>query len=213
MSDPKILKIAVPVPLAGLFDYLPPAGTDIGLLSPGCRLRVPFGRKHLVGMLVGVEPRSELASHRLKRAEALLDDVPIIHEPLLGLLRWAARYYQHPVGEVFEAALPRLLRTGRAAAAQDTRWFATTAGVAEDLEALRRRAPRQAAVLDALRNAETGSEREELANCGGDWAGALRALARKKLCETAPFAQGRRFRGPRCCRTGADAYWRPSEWR
>ena len=31
----------------------------------------------------------------------------------MGLLRWAAGYYQQPPGEVYAAALPRLLRSGR----------------------------------------------------------------------------------------------------
>ena len=47
-----ILRIAVPSPLYRSFDYLPPAGTDPDILQPGIRVRVPFGRRRLVGVLL-----------------------------------------------------------------------------------------------------------------------------------------------------------------
>ncbi len=59
--------------------------------------------------------RSALGEERLKHAISLLDEQPLLDEPLLGLLRWASAYYHHPIGEVAAAALPGLLRRGRAA--------------------------------------------------------------------------------------------------
>ncbi|MEE7547792.1 hypothetical protein HF319_12760, partial [Xanthomonas sp. Kuri4-1] len=45
------LRVALPVPLPRLFDYLPPPGAAPA--EPvGCRVRVPFGSRELVGVVV-----------------------------------------------------------------------------------------------------------------------------------------------------------------
>ena len=51
----QILKIAVPAPLRRLFDYRLPSSWDGALPKPGSRVRVPFGRNVLVGILVSTE--------------------------------------------------------------------------------------------------------------------------------------------------------------
>ena len=183
MTEPMILKVAVPVPLHGLFDYLPPPGIPADALQPGCRLQVPFGTKRLVGVLVGWTRSSDLPRGKLKAASALLETSPILSPPLLALLQWAADYYHHPVGEVIDAALPRLLRAGRPAAESFQRFIATPAGHALDPGDIKRRAPRQAALLDLLRSAPDGLASEDFASFAGDWRGGLRALRQKGLCE------------------------------
>ncbi|HZP68071.1 MAG TPA: primosomal protein N' [Rudaea sp.] len=111
---PRILRVALPVPVPGLFDYLPPAAADIERVAPGTRLAVPFGRGRLVGVLFEVAEDSEIAPERLKAASALLDPTPLVTPELLATLRWLARYYQHPVGDVVATALPAWLRSVRA---------------------------------------------------------------------------------------------------
>jgi primosomal protein N' (replication factor Y) len=108
-----ILRVAVPVPLPQLFDYLPPAGVDAHAIAPGTRLAVPFGRSQRVGVVVERLTESELPIDRLKTASALLDAQPLITRELLGSLEWVARYYQHPLGEVLDTALPAGLRRAR----------------------------------------------------------------------------------------------------
>lgn len=59
-----ILRLALPSPLRRLFDYLAPQGVPHAALQPGVRLRVPFGRREVVGVLVEVAhpaPGSALA--------------------------------------------------------------------------------------------------------------------------------------------------------
>ncbi|MGD8546587.1 MAG: primosomal protein N', partial [Thiohalophilus sp.] len=104
------LHIAIPTPLRRQFDYLPPAGIDPGILQPGQRVEVPFGRRRVIGLLLGIDEQSELPRHKLKRAHAVLDQSPVLGADLLELLQWASRYYQHPIGEVMLNALPVLLR-------------------------------------------------------------------------------------------------------
>jgi len=112
-----VLRVAVPVPLLQIFDYLPPPRVAADLLQPGCRIAVPFGRGRRVGILVDVVATSELPRERLKCALALLDPKPLLTVEIIETLRWTARYYQHPLGEVLQAALPVSLRKAREAPA------------------------------------------------------------------------------------------------
>ena len=59
---------------------------------------------------------------------------------LLDLCHWSARYYQHPIGEVFSHALPTLLRQGEPASfRQDSIWVMTLKGSLIDIEALQKK--------------------------------------------------------------------------
>src|SRR3981081_2423216 len=56
-KGPMILQIALDTPLRGVFDCRPPAQISGGAgATPrlGVRVRVPFGRQHLIGILVGI---------------------------------------------------------------------------------------------------------------------------------------------------------------
>ena len=63
-----ILRLALPSPLRRLFDYLAPAGVSRSVLQPGARLRVPFGRREMIGVLVEVDSQSDVPTDKLKPA-------------------------------------------------------------------------------------------------------------------------------------------------
>jgi primosomal protein N' (replication factor Y) len=73
-----LLSIAVPSPLHRSFDYLPPPATDSAALMPGIRVRVPFGTRTTIGILLEVTPESRIDRTRLKQAHALLDRAPVL---------------------------------------------------------------------------------------------------------------------------------------
>ena len=150
MNDNTILRIAINAPLSRLFDYLPPQGADAAALRPGCRLRVPFGHRQAVGMLLELTDKSSLPHARLKRASALLDESPLLAERDLWLLRFAADYYHHPIGEVVAAALPALLRRGRQLSESREVIALTEEGRTANLVPLQRRAPRQFEFMEIL---------------------------------------------------------------
>ena len=183
-ADP-LLVVAVPVPLRQLFDYLPPTRWQGPLPVPGCRVRVPFGRRHLVGLVVDVHEAATVERGRLRRVDEVLDISPVLIEADLELLRWAAGYYHHPLGEVIATALPAALRQGgEVKAAGEVRWRLTDAGRELTADSLSR-APRQAAVHTFLVNlGRAGAGRTALGELDGDWRGALRTLARNGFAET-----------------------------
>ncbi|MBV8854183.1 MAG: primosomal protein N', partial [Sinobacteraceae bacterium] len=138
------------MPLRRLFDYLPPAGVPASGLVAGLRLRVPFGRQRLIGVLLEVTDCSELPPERLKPALEVLDAAPVLDAAALALLNWAADYYHHPLGEVLATALPKALRAGAASVARDELWELTEEGQSARQQGEPRRAPRQRQLLEYL---------------------------------------------------------------
>jgi primosomal protein N' (replication factor Y) len=147
-----ILQIAIDTPLRRVFDYRPPTefGGSGAALRPGVRVRVPFGRQQLIGILVGVVAESAIPSSKLKAALEILDHDPIIDPVTFDLLCWAADYYHHPVGEVFAAALPVSLRGGQPALHETEWWSLSEAGRQALATPAARRAPQQRALLTWL---------------------------------------------------------------
>jgi primosomal protein N' (replication factor Y) len=181
-----LLTIAVPSPLHRSFDYLPPPATDLAALLPGMRVRVPFGARTTIGILLEVTPHSRIERQRLKRALAVLDRSPVLSADVLAMARWASAYYQYPIGETLSAALPALLRRGQPPAdADDVGWRLTPAGVSLDPATLPR-APRQAAVLRQFHARPQGLRRAELEAPPG----VLRTLREKGWIEACTLATG-----------------------
>lgn len=116
MESETYLRIALPTPLRRLFDYLPPEGIDKSTIIPGARVRVPFGSRHLTGVLISIEKTVEIDQNKLKKAEAILDEGPILNSDVRELCEFAADYYHYSLGEVMSAALPAVLRKGKPAA-------------------------------------------------------------------------------------------------
>ena len=108
--------MALDVPLFGVFDYRVPARTQIGQ-----RVMVAFGRRTLIGMVVDLPAAPAYDPKQVKPALQLLDDLPPVSAEWLDMARFAATYYQRPLGEVILPALPPALRkpaayTGKRAA-------------------------------------------------------------------------------------------------
>ena len=148
MSD-VILRLALPSPLRRLFDYRAPATMARKTLTPGMRIRVPFGRREMIGVLVEVCDTSEVPAEKLKPASALLDEVSPMPAALLKLCLWTAQYYQHSLGDTFSWALPTLLRQGEPAQMRQERFWQMTPGARFDDPRIAR-APRQREALQTL---------------------------------------------------------------
>ncbi|MCC5862004.1 MAG: primosomal protein N', partial [Gammaproteobacteria bacterium] len=176
-ADATILRLAIPAPIHGYFDYLPPAGVQASNLAPGIRIEVPFGRGRRLGLLVGTTTASEVPPARLRHALRVLDQTAVLPPDLLALLRWGADYYRQPPGEMFWSMLPAGLRQGAAAQAHEPGLALTPAGAAAPADSLRR-APRQAELLARLQNdsplrmaeLDTAARRAAAALCGRGWA-------------------------------------------
>jgi len=180
---PHILQVALPLPLPRAFDYLPPEGSTPAPDWIGRRVRVPFARGEQVGLVsgLGLAP-PEAGTAALRTAVALLDPAPLLHGELLETLRFVARYYHAPLGEVLATALPVGLRDGQPLPETLAQAWGLTQAGRTALPALRPGAPRRFAEhLDAGPVAES---RLDLELPG--WRAAARALAARGL--VAPHA-------------------------
>tara|TARA_R110002073_G_scaffold185130_1_gene343653 strand:- start:162 stop:2393 length:2232 start_codon:yes stop_codon:yes gene_type:complete len=171
-----VLQVAVPSPLRRVFDYLPL--TDKHAL-PGTRVKVSFGRQQLIGIVIAVADKSTLDEKKLKPIIAVLDNEPLLNGPLFQLLVWAAGYYQHPIGEVFAAALPAKLRNGMPLRESTTIW--TSAARTGDEERVLGRAEKQRALLDFIRSERKVTDAQ--LRLAGFSKQLLRQLVQKNLVE------------------------------
>jgi primosomal protein N' (replication factor Y) len=132
------------------------------MLLPGMRVRIPFGRRSVIGILLETCDNTLVESRKLRRAQAVLDTEPVITGDVLAMVQWASAYYQYPIGEALAAALPALLRQGQTPdSANACLWRMTPEGKAIDLQTLAR-ATRQIAVLSRLQEHPAGLAREDL---------------------------------------------------
>lgn len=106
----KVLRVALDVPVAKLFDYLI---DDASPAAVGDRVVVPFGARRRVGVVVEVADASSVSASRLKPVELVMEDAPRLSASWLELMRVLSSYYQRPFGETVAAALPARLRSLR----------------------------------------------------------------------------------------------------
>lgn len=176
---PSVLRVALPVPLPTLFDYLPPAS---GEAVAGSRVLVPFGRGKTVGVVVEAEVPASVGSTRLKRVLRVLDDAPLLDAELMQTLAWAADYWLGAPGEAYANALPLLLREDKPL--PETRepiWQLTIAGLSA-LDAGSRRGGSRA-LLQALSAGPQSTAELDAALAATDWRAAVRRLSEAGLIE------------------------------
>ncbi|MCB2426065.1 primosomal protein N' [Methylophaga pinxianii] len=116
-----IVEIALSCPLRQTFDYL---SDDLAEnWQTGMRVSVPFGSRQLIGIVIAIKSISEQTISKLKKIDQKLDHQAFLPNEIMQLVQWVSRYYHHPIGECFQAALPKRLRLGDADEMQmETYW-------------------------------------------------------------------------------------------
>ncbi len=109
-----ILAVAIPAPLYKTYDYLAPNTSDAASIKIGQRVGVEFGHRRVVGIIVEIKESTDTPIEKLKPVMQHPTDPVIFDATLLGLIRWAATYYCHPLGECLSAATPTLARKNAA---------------------------------------------------------------------------------------------------
>lgn len=178
---PCTLEVAISVPLRRRFSYL---SGDHPLPVPGSRLKVPFGSRQQMGVLLGQSHQAADASHfQVKPITAILDDTPVFAPPLLQLIEWASQYYHHPIGEVIASALPKLVRSAQTLnspfSEERYRWASTS----KEWSAQLKNAPAQTRLAKALVKHPQGLTPSELAEINPNWRASMKALMEKTLAE------------------------------
>ncbi|MCX4026479.1 primosomal protein N' [Endozoicomonas sp. SM1973] len=143
------LQVALPVPFRRLFDYHTPHRWNGQPLQPGIRVKVSFGNRQLIGVLISTTHQSDWPANKLKPVLELIDEQPLIPPELLKLCQWTAKYYHHSLGETLQVALPAVLRQGKTAGYGTATKYSAAAADQDQTIALSR-APKQLAAYKAL---------------------------------------------------------------
>ena len=108
----RVLSVVLDAPLDTAFDYLWVASEEAEQVpEPGQLVLVPFGRRQTVGLVIAVKDSSELEPGRLRELLHVRRQMPPLSAEWTALCRFAAEYYQRPLGEVALPSLPKGLRT------------------------------------------------------------------------------------------------------
>ena len=147
----------------------------------GSRLRVPFREKSALATVLAVLDQSD--AEGIRPIEAIVGEAPILTEPLLELAKWMAAYYCCPIETVIRSLLPQVVR--KAEVGWKKQLFVQPAGeiASEEIEKLRRRAPRQAELLEAIKRLEQPVRAAELLRQTALDNQTLRALVKRGLAE------------------------------
>jgi len=116
--EPKILRVAVDSPLDFALDYRWSAAADGSTPTPavGQLVLVPFGRREVVGLVVEVLDQTELEHGKIRDVISVRSALAPLSGAWIDLCRFAADYYQRPLGEVALPGLPKSLRAEKTTA-------------------------------------------------------------------------------------------------
>jgi primosomal protein N' (replication factor Y) (superfamily II helicase) len=147
MSNPSYARVVIDRAIHRELDYLIPE-TLAERIGIGSRVRVPFRERSALATVVALLEESH--AEGIRSIEALVGDKPVLSAKLIELARWMSVYYCCPIEAVMRSLLPQVIR--RAEVTWKKQLFVSAARriALEEIEKLRRRAPRQAELLEAV---------------------------------------------------------------
>ena len=180
MTKPSYVRVIIDRAIHRELDYAVPEGL-MDRVGVGSRVRVPFRDKSALATVVAITEQSEAKG--IRTIEAVVGEAPILSEQLLELGRWISAYYCCPIETVMRSLLPQVIR--RAEIGWKKQLFVQPGRkiANEELEKLRRRAPRQAELLETILRLEAPTRASQLLRQTSLDNQTLRALQKRGLVE------------------------------
>jgi len=180
MAKANYIRVIIDRAIHRELDYLVPE-TLAERVGVGSRVRVPFRDKSTLATVVAALDHSE--AEGIRPIEGVIGEAPIFSEQLLELARWISAYYCCPLETVMRSLLPQVIR--RAEVGWKKQLFVRPARKIdnEEIEKLRKRAPRQAELLEAIAQLEGAMRAADLLRHTSLDNQTLRALVRRGLAE------------------------------
>jgi len=180
MTKPSYVRVIIDRAIHRELDYAVPESL-MDRIGVGSRVRVPFREKSALATVVALTQQSE--AKRIRPIEAVVGEAPTLSERLLELGRWIGAYYCCPTETVMRSLLPQVIR--RAEIGWKKQLFVQPGRKTdrEELEKLRRRAPRQAELLEAILRLEAPIRASHLLRQTSLDNQTLRALVKRGLAE------------------------------
>ena len=180
MAKANYIRVIIDRAIHRELDYLVPE-TLSERVAVGSRVRVPFREKSALATVVAVLDHSKAEGIRL--IEAVIGEAPILSEGLLELARWISTYYCCPIEAVMRSLLPQVIRRGEVGWKKQL-FVRPVRGIGNgEIEKLRRRAPRQAELLEAISRLAAPVRATDLLRQTSLDNQTLRALVKRGLAE------------------------------
>ena len=186
MMKPNYVRVIIDRAIQREFDYSVPE-TLADRISIGSRVRVPFRDKSALATVLATLEQSDAKG--IRPIEALVGEAPSISESLLDLAKWMGTYYCCPLETVMRSLLPQVIR--RAEVSWKKQLFVQPPSKVDmsepdwqqRIDNLRKRAPRQAELLDAIAKLDKPILAAQLLRQTSFDNQTLRALAKRGLIE------------------------------
>jgi primosomal protein N' (replication factor Y) (superfamily II helicase) len=147
MSKPSYARVIIDRSIHRELDYLVPE-LLAEKVSIGSRVRVPFRERSALATVVAL--LEETDAEGIRPIEALVGDRPALSPKLIELARWMSAYYCCPIETVMRSLLPQVIRKAEVTWKKQLFVSAAKEIAPEEIDKLRRRAPRQAELLEAV---------------------------------------------------------------
>ena len=108
VAKEKFIQVAIDVPIDQLFDYLP----NDQILKIGQYVKVPFGRRQIIGIICGISSVSNVPRGKLKKIIYAEEEI-IIDNVLFKLLHFVSNYYHHPIGQTIMSVVPSRIKQAK----------------------------------------------------------------------------------------------------
>src|SRR5438034_4093203 len=186
MGTPSYVRVLVDRVIHRELDYSVPENLA-ERVSVGSRVRVPVRGKTGLATVVATLDQSDAKG--IRSIESVVGQTPMLSEQLLELAKWIGTYYCCPIETVMRSMLPQVIR--RAEVGFKKQLFVQPGPKIDksepdwhrELEKLRKRAPRQAELLEAISRLETPMRAAELLRQTSLDNQTLRALVKRGLAD------------------------------
>jgi len=181
----KFIQVAIDVPIDQLFDYLP----NDQIIVIGQYVKVPFGRRQIIGIICGISSVTDVPREKLKKIIFVEEEI-IFDQTLFKLLHFVSNYYHHPIGQTIMSVVPSRIKQAKGQIRKvDKIYEATTDLTLTWIEELPKRKVRlrrlaYALLLNSIRDSELNLSVSNGRECAKELVSLGVVVAKKWLPET-----------------------------
>ena len=180
MMKPNYVRVIIDRGIRRELDYSVPE-TLADRIAIGSRVRVPFREKSALATVLATLGQSDAKG--IRPIEALVGEAPALTPSLLELAHWMSAYYCCPLETVMRSLLPQVIRRAELGWRKQLVIYPPKKIEYDKINNLRKRAPRQAELFDAIAKLEKPMPAAQLLRDTSSDNQTLRALAKRGLIE------------------------------
>ncbi|MDD5066172.1 MAG: hypothetical protein PHF84_03915 [bacterium] len=103
------VKVVLAIPVQQFYLYSVPAAEQ-DRVQAGKRVKVNFHNRLTLGFVIEVLKDVKAPLREIKPILAVVDETPLLNEPLLSLAKWMSEYYFASLGEVLKLITPSAVK-------------------------------------------------------------------------------------------------------